>query len=52
MENEQRNMVVLALLVWWLWNRPEVTTTIDFPEVPEGGYCYDEATDSYYVGDC
>lgn len=48
---DQKNAVVLALLVYWLWNRPEVTTSIEFPENPEG-YCYDPETGAYYVGDC
>lgn len=44
-------MGFLALLALLLWNRPEVTAGISFPEAPEG-MCYDPETDSYYVGDC
>lgn len=52
MTNEdKRNMGLLALLVILLWNRPEVTVGIGFPEGPEGE-CYDPLTDTYYVGDC
>jgi len=46
-----KQAVVLTLIFWWLYRREEVTTSIGFPQAPDGE-CYDPETAAYYVGDC